>query len=192
MADAPGTPPGHEHSDDAAGRSLLIVEDNDRFAETLGSELSDRGYLVKRAHDLASVDAFADIQFEFAVVDLRLGADSGLDAISKILARSPGARIVVLTGYGSIATAVKATKLGAVGYLMKPTDVDQVERALHEEADEESEVPIPDEFQSLYRHEREYIEFVLAECEGNISQAARRLGLHRQSLQRKLRKYTPQ
>ncbi len=99
---------------------------------------------------------------------------------------------MVLTGYGSIATAVKATKLGAVGYLMKPTDVDQVERALFEIEDEEGEVPIPDEFQSLYRHEREYIEFVLAECEGNISQAARRLGLHRQSLQRKLRKYTPQ
>ena len=114
------------------------------------------------------------------------------DAIQKILDRCPQARIVVLTGYGSIATAVKATKLGAVGYLMKPTDVDQVERALLEEDDEESELPIPDEFQSLYRHEREYIEFVLNECEGNISQAARRLGLHRQSLQRKLRKYTPQ
>lgn len=173
-------------------RSLLIVEDNDRFAETLGSELTDRGYQVQRARDLAGVDAIKQLDVDFAVVDLRLGADSGLDAIQKILARSPRARIVVLTGYGSIATAVKATKLGAVGYLMKPTDVDQVERALHEEEDEEGEVPIPDEFQSLYRHEREYIEFVLAECDGNISQAARRLGLHRQSLQRKLRKYTPQ
>ncbi|OUW18430.1 MAG: hypothetical protein CBD18_02670 [Opitutales bacterium TMED158] len=173
-------------------RSLLIVEDNDRFAETLGSELTDRGYTVQRARNLAEVDAIRNLDVDFAVVDLRLGADSGLDAIQKILARSPRARIVVLTGYGSIATAVKATKLGAVGYLMKPTDVDQVERALHEEEDEEGEVPIPDEFQSLYRHEREYIEFVLAECEGNISQAARRLGLHRQSLQRKLRKYTPQ
>ena len=160
------------------GRSLLIVEDNDRFAETLGSELTDRGYTVQRARDLAEVDAIRNLDVDFAVVDLRLGADSGLDAIQKILARSPRARIVVLTGYGSIATAVKATKLGAVGYLMKPTDVDQVERALHEEEDEEGEVPIPDEF-------------VLAECEGNISQAARRLGLHRQSLQRKLRKYTP-
>jgi len=174
------------------GRSLLIVEDNDRFAETLGSELTDRGYTVQRARDLSEVDAIRNLDVDFAVVDLRLGADSGLDAIQKILARSPRARIVVLTGYGSIATAVKATKLGAVGYLMKPTDVDQVERALHEEEDEEGEIPIPAEFQSLYRHEREYIEFVLAECEGNISQAARRLGLHRQSLQRKLRKYTPQ
>ena len=177
----------------AGGKSLLIVEDNDRFAETLGSELSDRGYTIERARDLSSLDAMKNLAVDFAVVDLRLGADSGLDAIQKILARCPKARIVVLTGYGSIATAVKATKLGAVGYLMKPTDVDQVERALYEEEDEDAEiVPIPDEFQSLYRHEREYIEFVLAECEGNISQAARRLGLHRQSLQRKLRKYTPQ
>ena len=103
---------------------------------------------------------------------------------------SPEMVIVVLTGYGSIATAVRATKLGATSYLTKPVDVDQLERALLQE-EEEEEVPIPDQFQSLYRHEREYIEFVLAECEGNISQAARRLGLHRQSLQRKLRKYTP-
>ena len=189
MAESEPSPPSEQID---TSRSLLIVEDNDRFAETLGSELRDRGYSVHRASDLAGVDAFKALTVDFAVVDLRLGADSGLDAIQKILDRCPQARIVVLTGYGSIATAVKATKLGAVGYLMKPTDVDQVERALLEEDDEESELPIPDEFQSLYRHEREYIEFVLNECEGNISQAARRLGLHRQSLQRKLRKYTPQ
>jgi two-component system response regulator RegA len=172
-------------------RSLLIVEDNDRFAETLGSELRDRGYDVSRARDLASLESMRDLDVQYAVVDLRLGADSGLDAIQVILGRSPQARIIVLTGYGSIATAVKATRLGAIGYLMKPTDVDQVERALLDEGEIDTEVPIPTEFQSLYRHEREYIEFVLAECDGNISQAARRLGLHRQSLQRKLRKYTP-
>jgi two-component system response regulator RegA len=96
-------------------RSLLIVEDNDRFAETLGSELRDRGYIVQRARDLAEVDTIKNLDVDFAVVDLRLGADSGLDAIQKILVRCPKARIVVLTGYGSIATAVKATKHGAVG-----------------------------------------------------------------------------
>ena len=173
-------------------RSLLIVEDNDRFAETLASELRDRGYTVSRARDLAAIESMQNLDMQYAIVDLRLGADSGLDAIQLILSRSPEARIIVLTGYGSIATAVKATKLGAIGYLMKPIDVDQVERALHDETEIDTTVPIPSEFQSLYRHEREYIEFVLAECNGNISQAARRLGLHRQSLQRKLRKYTPQ
>jgi len=181
------TPPVREE-----GRSLLIVEDNDRFAETLASEFRDRGYLVQRAADLSGISSIKDLNVQFAVVDLRLGADSGLDAIQSILGRCPNAKIVVLTGYGSIATAVKATKIGAVGYLMKPADVDQVERALYGEEIAEDEIPIPSEFQSLYRHEREYIEFVLAECNGNISQAARRLGLHRQSLQRKLRKYTPQ
>ncbi len=173
------------------GRSLLIVEDNDRFAETLASEFRDRGYLVERAGDLSSLSAIKNRRVQIAVVDLRRGADSGLEAIPVSLSRCPAAKIVVLTGYGSIATAVKATKIGAVGYLMKPADVDQVERALYGEETAEDEVPIPSEFQSLYRHEREYIEFVLAECNGNISQAARRLGLHRQSLQRKLRKYTP-
>ena len=130
--------------------------------------------------------------FDFAVVDLRLGRDSGLDAVSHLLERDRETRIVMLTGYGSIATAVQATKLGAVNYLTKPVDVETIERALRSDPETDDPIPIPEQYQSLARHEREYIEFVLAECEGNISQAARRLGLHRQSLQRKLRKYTPQ
>jgi len=167
---------------------LLIVEDDARFAETLAVELRDRGYEVECVENL---EELLEVQgdFDFAVVDLRLRRDSGLDAIVELRRSRPGARIVVLTGYGSIATAVQATKLGASQYLTKPVDIDELERALF--GDDEAEVPIPEEFQSLDRHEREYIEYVLAECDGNISQAARRLGLHRQSLQRKLRKYTP-
>lgn len=181
----------HPSDDDGEdGRSLLIVDDNQRFADTLAAEFRDRGYDVTWLESLAAVKDHRDLSFEFAVVDLRIRQDSGLDVIGVLKERSPETTIVVLTGYGSIATAVRATKLGAHSYLTKPVDIDQLERALlGEEADEE--VPIPDQFQSLYRHEREYIEFVLAECDGNISQAARRLGLHRQSLQRKLRKYTP-
>jgi len=171
-------------------RSLLIVDDNQRFADTLASEFRDRGYDVTWLESLAAVREAGPLEYDFAVVDLRIRQDSGLDVIGVIKERSPGTTIVVLTGYGSIATAVRATKLGATSYLTKPVDVDQLERALLGE-EEDEELPIPDQFQSLYRHEREYIEFVLAECEGNISQAARRLGLHRQSLQRKLRKYTP-
>lgn len=170
---------------------LLVVEDDERFAETLAAEFRDRGYDVTTAGDVEEIGRVSEPEtVDYAVVDLRLRQDSGLDAIAKIGVQSPGARIVVLTGYASIATAVQATKLGAANYLAKPVDIDELERALHGD-DPDEEIPIPDEFQSLARHEREYIEFVLAECDGNISQAARRLGLHRQSLQRKLRKYTP-
>ena len=172
------------------GRRLLIVEDDHRFADTLAAEFRDRGYEVEWLESLQAVKDHEHLNFDYAVVDLRIRQDSGLDVITSLKERSPETVVIVLTGYGSIATAVKATKLGATAYLTKPVDADEIERAFLGEGEEE-DIPIPDEFQSLYRHEREYIEYVLAECEGNISQAARRLGLHRQSLQRKLRKYTP-
>ncbi len=172
-------------------KTLLIVEDDQRFADTLAAEFTDRGYRVAHVDSLEALTAMERVDCSFAVVDLRLRQDSGLDAIIYLKERSPDTTIVVLTGYGSIATAVRATKLGATAYLTKPVDMDALERALTEQDSEDEVVPIPDNFQSLYRHEREYIEYVLAECDGNISQAARRLGLHRQSLQRKLRKYTP-
>jgi two-component system response regulator RegA len=175
---------------------LLIVEDDPRFADTLRGEFSDRGYQVSTVESLAELAELSVDRVDHAVVDLRLRRDSGLDALSEIKARWPEAAVVVLTGYGSIATAVQAVKLGAHNYLTKPVDIDQIERAFLGDpglAIEEEEVTEdqPAEFQTLARHEREYIEYVLAECDGNISQAARRLGLHRQSLQRKLRKYTP-
>lgn len=179
-ADSDGEPP----------RKLLIVEDDERFAKTLADEFRERGYQVDWLESLRDVEAQTTLDYGFAVVDLRIRQDSGLDVITRIKEHSPDTVIVVLTGYGSIATAVRATKLGASGYLTKPVEIDQLERALLL-GDEDEDIPIPDEFQSLYRHEREYLEYVLAECDGNISQAARRLGLHRQSLQRKLRKYTP-
>ncbi len=174
--------------DEAPG--LLIVEDDERFCETLATEFRDRGYEVACSTDLAGLDELDLARFQYAVVDLRLRRDSGLEAVTKISNDSPHARIIVLTGYASIATAVQATKNGATQYLTKPIDMDDLEQALIGDTDE-AEVEIPEEFQSLDRHEREYIEYVLHECGGNISQAARRLGLHRQSLQRKLRKYTP-
>ncbi len=174
-----------------ATRRLLIVEDNERFASTLVTEFRDRGYEVHWAAGLDELRALDDHHFHFAIVDLRLRGDSGLDAISLVKERQPQTRVLVLTGYGSIATAVQATKLGASGYLTKPVDVDEIERALLNGEGSHEEIPIPEEFQSLDRHEREYIEYVLAASNGNISHAARRLGLHRQSLQRKLRKFTP-
>jgi len=166
---------------------LLVVEDDDRFAETLASEFRDRGYGVRVVEDLEELRVASHERVDYAVVDLRLRGDTGLDAVELLKDRWPEARVVMLTGYGSIATAVQATKRGADNYLTKPVEMDQLERALRGEGEQDD----PGDFQTLARHEREYIEYVLAECGGNISQAARRLGLHRQSLQRKLRKYTP-
>ena len=169
--------------------SLVVVEDDARFAETLRAEFEHLGYRVETASCLASLRELRG-PFDFGVIDLRLGRDSGLDAVSLLLEWNEDTRIVMLTGYGSIATAVQATKLGAVNYLSKPVDAETIERALRGD-EEDAPIEVPEELQSLARHEREYIEYVLAECEGNISRAARRLGIHRQSLQRKLRKYTP-
>ena len=180
-------------------RKLLIVEDDERFAETLAAEFRDRDYDVRIASSLRELRQICDTPVSYAVVDLRLRGDSGIDAIPIIKESSPGAKVVVLTGYGSIATAVQATKDGADNYLTKPVSIETIEHSLGIGVSEESEAEGGDgeepsdaqEFPSLARHEREYIEYVLAECDGNISEAARRLGLHRQSLQRKLRKYPP-
>jgi two-component system response regulator RegA len=168
---------------------LLIVEDDHRFADTLAAEFRDRGYVVEHVDAIEPLRSLDFRAYGYAVVDLRLRRDSGLDAIAIIRERSPRTRVVILTGYASIATAVQAVKQGAVDYLTKPVDIDELERALLMGGLDSSEVP--EEFQSLDRHQREYIEYVLARCDGNISEAARRLGIHRQSLQRKLRKFTP-
>ena len=110
-------------------RRLLIVEDDQRFADTLATEFRDRGYHVEWLESLQAVRDHASLDFHFAVVDLRIRKDSGLDVISSLKDRSPETVVIVLTGYGSIATAVKATKLGATAYLTKPVDADEIERA---------------------------------------------------------------
>lgn len=174
----------------SATHSLLIVDDDERFAETLALEFRERGWRVDRVGDLEALRALPPFAHEFASVDLRLRHQNGLDAIPIILARCPHTRIIVLTGYGSIATAVQAVKLGALNYLTKPVQVDDLLLAFRGEGLSAGDGKGADS-QTLARREREYIEWVLAECGGNISRAARQLGLHRQSLQRKLRKFTP-
>jgi len=173
-------------------QSLLILDDDERFAETLALEFAERGWRVDCVTDLDELRALPPFPHRFASVDLRLRHQNGLDAIPLILERSPRARIVVLTGYGSIATAVQAVKQGAFNYLTKPVQVEDLLAAFKGEP-LQSQTPLAAGAagQTLARREREYIEWVLAECGGNISRAARQLGLHRQSLQRKLRKFTP-
>jgi two-component system response regulator RegA len=123
-----------------------------------------------------------------AVVDLKMPGGSGLDVLRELRRQDPSTRVLMLTGYGSIATAVEAVREGAVGYLPKPADADEILAALHgTNTAKEKGIETP----SLARAEWEHIQRVLTDCGGNISEAARRLGIHRRSLQRKLHKYPP-
>jgi len=173
---------------DRSAPSVLLVEDDERFRERLGRALTARGCDVRA---VASVDeAMAAAQQEspeLAVVDLKRPIGSGLDVVRGLHAIDPTTRIVVLTGYGSIATALESVKLGATHYLTKPVDADQVLAAFEGRAVPQGPptVGVP----SLARVEWEHIQRILNDCDGNISQAARLLGIHRRSLQRKLSKF---
>ena len=164
---------------------LLIVEDDFRLAASLQKDFVDAGFEVLHTDRVETIPN--NQTFTHALVDLRLaGGDFGLEAVSKIKATSPNAIVVVLSGYGSITTAVEAVKLGATDYLTKPTSFAEIEKAFSGKR-----VCSNTEFKrrSLDEVEHEYIDFVLTKNEGNISQTAKDLGLHRQSLQRKLKKY---
>lgn len=169
-------------------RSVLVVDDDERFRERLVRAFVDRGFDVRGAKDApdALVLATADSP-EWAVIDLRMPGPSGLELLKELLAIDPATRVVVLTGYGSIATAIEAVRRGAVDYLTKPADADQIIAALEgtTKRTDETKAEIP----SLARVEWEHIQRALTDCEGNVTQAARALGLHRRSLQRKLSKY---
>ena len=170
------------------GRTLLVVDDDEAFRLRLVRALSQRGYDAVGAPDHATALQVAREETpELALVDLRLPGKSGLDVVRDLKKLDPATTIVVLTGYGSIATAVESIKLGASTYLTKPVDADQVLVAFEGGAPAGAEVPqtVP----SLARVEWEHIQRVLADCSGNVSQAARLLGIHRRSLQRKLAKY---
>ncbi|MCC7415580.1 MAG: response regulator [Acidobacteria bacterium] len=173
---------------DRPAPTVLIVEDDERFRERLARALSARGCDVRA---VASVDeaaaAAAQESPELAVVDLRLPSGSGLDVVRALHGIDPTTKIVVLTGYGSIATALESVRLGATHYLTKPVDADQVLAAF--EGRGSPQEPPSVEVPSLARVEWEHIQRVLADCDGNVSQAARLLGIHRRSLQRKLSKF---
>ncbi len=176
-----------------AGRSILIVDDDEVLRKRLGRAFTDRGFDVRMAGSYQeAVTSASDESPEWAVVDLRMPDNSGLELIQTLLSLDPATRVVVLTGYGSIATAVDAMRLGASSYLSKPADVDDIltafarsERPVLDAAHIEHTVP------SLARAEWEHINRVLRDCGSNVSMAARSLGLHRRSLQRKLQKYPP-
>ncbi len=174
------------------GSSFLVVDDHERLRERLAEAIADRGYRVWVAASCAEALAQADAhEPTHVVLDLRLPDGSGLALVPELRELSPEVRIVVLTGYGSIATAVEAVRLGAVNYLSKPADADMVLAAFARTAPE-PHLEAPDyQPPSLARAEWEHINRVLEDCGGNISKAARKLGLHRRTLQRKLQKYPP-
>jgi two-component system response regulator RegA len=172
---------------DRAARSVLVVDDDEVFRTRLGKAFHDRGFDVRTARDAAeAIRSARQDSPEFAVVDLRMPDASGLDVVRELHRIDSASVIVMLTGYGSIATAVEAVRLGAVHYLSKPVDIDQILAAF--EGKSSASAIDTDSVPSLARVEWEHIQRVLRDCDGNISQAARLLGLHRRSLQRKLSK----
>ncbi|MCP4334704.1 MAG: response regulator transcription factor [Gammaproteobacteria bacterium] len=167
---------------------LLLVDDDEVFCQVLSRALGNREFDVRIAH---SQDQAIKIAEKFhpglAIVDLRIGIESGLSMVRTLVIMEPDIRIVVLTGYASISTAVESIKLGAIHYLTKPTEVDEIIQALYRDQGN-SDLPLVDRPMSPKRIEWEHLQKVLSDHQGNISAAARAMGMHRRSLQRKLNK----
>jgi two-component system response regulator RegA len=173
-----------------ASRSLLVVDDDPPFRNRLARAMEKRGFDVVAVDSVAmGIEVAQESAPVFAVVDLRLGDGSGLDVVAALRDARPDSRTVVLTGYGNIATAVAAVKAGAVDYLPKPADADAVEAALL--ADGRSLPPPPENPMSADRVRWEHIQRVFEQCDRNVSETARRLKMHRRTLQRILNKHAP-
>jgi two-component system, response regulator RegA len=171
-------------------RSLLIVEDDKSFLQRLAKALESRGFIVTIAESVA--EGLRQVELAapaFAVVDMRLGDGNGLEVISALKRRRPEARGIILTGYGNIATAVNAVKLGAVDYLAKPVDADDVVAALL--ALDSKSIEPPENPMSADRVRWEHVQRIYELCGRNVSETARRLNMHRRTLQRILAKRAP-
>jgi len=169
-------------------KPILIVDDDPIFSEVLAKALTKRGFEVTTATDVEHAkQLLKEFRPDYAVVDLRMPGPSGLELIPSLCELNNEIKIVILTGYASISTAVEAVKLGATHYLTKPADADEIVAAFERDRGE-SQTEIPPTPISLDRLEWEHIQKVLGDCNGNISEAARSLGLHRRTLQRKLQK----
>jgi two-component system response regulator RegA len=170
---------------------LLLVEDDEALRTRLARAFVSRGIEVRQASNARDAEALArEDPPEMVVLDLRMPDSNGLDLIPALIQIDPNTRIVVLTGYGSVATAIEAVRRGATHYLTKPADADEILAAFDRGAGPSPETPRLQPM-SLDRVEWEHINRVLVDCRGNISEAARVLHIHRRSLQRKLAKYPP-
>jgi two-component system response regulator RegA len=169
--------------------TVLILDDDARFGARLARAFEDRGWRAWTAAQPTDAIALAEDQLlDLAVIDLRLGASSGIDAVRALRTLDAETVILLLTGYGSIATAVSALRAGASDYLTKPADADQLVAAFERQRAGVEDMAAPSTIPSLDQVEWEHIQRVLADCQGNISRAAKLLGVHRRSLQRKLAK----
>jgi len=176
-----GTPP-----------TLLIADDDQIFRERLARSFRNRGYDVRTAGNVkAAIELARDDSPELAVVDLRMPGGTGVELLRELKAIDPSTKVLILTGYGSMATAVEAVKSGAENIIPKPADADDILAAFERGERPTESVQTTYQAPSLARIEWEHIQRVLTDCGGNISEAARRLGIHRRSLQRKLNKYAP-
>lgn len=172
--------------------TILVVDDDATFRTRLVRALATRGYETFEAGDVDTAIARArELKPARAIVDLRMPGKSGLDLITALMEIDDAIQILVLTGYGSIATAVEAVRRGAVDYLNKPVDTEQILAVFDRESTTSTATDITEGTPSLARVEWEHIQRVLSDCGGNISEAARQLGIHRRSLQRKLSKLPP-
>jgi two-component system response regulator RegA len=177
-------------TDPAADMSLLLVDDDKPFLTRLARAMEGRGYAVRMADTVAAgIAAVEEAPPAFAVIDLRLGDGNGLDVIARLKEKRPDARGIVLTGYGNIATAVSAVKLGAFDFLAKPADADEIHAALAALRDARPQPP--ENPMSADRVRWEHIQRVYELCSRNVSETARRLGMHRRTLQRILAKRAP-
>jgi len=167
---------------------LLLVDDDETFCSVLKPALEKRNFQVTVAYNVKDGISLAEqTEPEFAIIDLRIGYDSGLELVKKLISLDDNAHIVMLTGYSSIATAVEAMKLGAIHYLTKPANTDEIVNALYKK-EGDSSIEINQNPLSVKRLEWEHLQKVLMQHEGNISAAARALNMHRRTLQRKLDK----
>jgi two-component system response regulator RegA len=175
---------------DYKDKSLLIVDDNNPFRERLARAMEKKGFVVTQAESVKKgIDSLQITKPAFAVIDLRLNDGNGLEVVKEIQSLNNNSRIIMLTGYGNIPTAVAAIKHGAIDYLAKPADADDVEKALL--ADPKSKAQPPENPMTADRVKWEHIHRVFELCNRNVSETARRLRMHRRTLQRILSKRSP-
>ena len=175
---------------DYKDKSLLIVDDNNPFRERLARAMEKKGFVVTQAESVKKgIDSLQITKPAFAVIDLRLNDGNGLEVVKEIQSLNSNSRIIMLTGYGNIPTAVAAIKHGAIDYLAKPADADDVEKALL--ADPKSKAQPPENPMTADRVKWEHIHRVFELCNRNVSETARRLKMHRRTLQRILSKRSP-